>query len=768
MSNSEDLAIAGLLHDIGKFGQRAEIELRSSQFSKSTYNYLHAAFSAQIIQDYFDIDDTLADYSAMHHNLSATDGSDEYWVVATADRLSSGFERENFEQYNDKSDHENEDYKTQRLWHIFDKKEEYKIAPLSVDNIFKAASKSKENEYKQAWQSFLKDLEQIDKGNRHTDLATMEYLLKKHTTFMPSSTTFNKGGYDAVRANIPLYDHLKTTALFAGAIEAMEEKNKTNVLNYYKKESNDPEQNDFMLIAGDFFGIQSFIFDSIEAKRASKILRAKSAYIQILTKVIAIALAKELGLSRLSIISDSAGKFEILAPTSEKNKKILISFQTKLNKHFVKEFYGQTGIGVSFVECSLADFLGKEDKSYKALRENLAKEVEKSKFKKFNLQKEDNYKLGIDKDLDNQTLCPLCHLRKKTSKESCDSCGSFVKIGKELSRDNYLAITKDETDIEIFDGYYIKFTENPKVFTNSIAIYDLSNKSKFRGFAKWELSSYVAKEVDKEDRLIPKSFENLAKASVSVGKQEEKREHGVEALMALKGDVDSMGQFIKDSDVTNSFAKFNFFSRMVDYYFSVYVPHLMQENYPNTYTVFAGGDDLFILGAWDEVIDLSKKIRQDFMAFCENKLSFSVGMVMTKANKPVNFIAQACEEQLEKAKEHKKDGKEKDALSLFGETAKWSDYLDDNGLMEELSILSDNTAILYRLLDLTQMGKNVKDGYIEDTIWKSKLNYSFYRNMDMTKERNKQFLNNLNTMIEKYPKETKMFLSEFIYKRRVS
>jgi len=301
--------------------------------------------------------------------------------------------------------------------------------------------------------------------------------------------------------------------------------------------------------------------------------------------------------------------------------------------------------------------LGVDNRNYKALRERLAKEVEKSKFQKFDLQNESNCVLKIDEDLDNQNLCPLCHKRKKTSKESCDPCDSFVKIGKELAKEIFMAITKDEIGIEIFDGYYIKFTDDPKVYKNSIAIYDLSKGNDFRGFAKWELSSYVSKEKDEHSQLVPKTFENLAKASVIDGKKDNIREYGVEAIMALKGDVDSMGQFIKDSEVTKSFARFNFFSRMVDYYFSVYVPHLMEKDYPNTYTVFAGGDDLFILGAWDEIIELSKHIRQDFKSFCEEKLSFSVGMVMTKANKPVNFIAQSCEERLEKAKEHKEEGK---------------------------------------------------------------------------------------------------------------
>ena len=146
-----------------------------------------------------------------------------------------------------------------RILFFFDESKEYKIDSLNIQNIFSLPEKAKENEYVKTWQNFLSDLAMIDKGNRHTDLSTIEYLLKKHTTFMPSSTSFKKGEYDVVKANIPLYDHLKTTALFAGAIESMDEKNKTNVLNYYKKESSDVEQNDFLLIAGDFFGIQKFI-----------------------------------------------------------------------------------------------------------------------------------------------------------------------------------------------------------------------------------------------------------------------------------------------------------------------------------------------------------------------------------------------------------------------------------------------------------------------------------------------------------------------------
>jgi len=233
MKDVDLIALAGLLHDIGKFGQRAEIPLRDSQFSKSKYNYLHAAYSAQIMTDLFKIDDTTIDHSAMHHNLKVTSGDDEYWIVASADRLASGFERETFEAYNNNA--VNENFKKQRLVHLFDENKTYMINSLSIDTIFAAKEKGDANEYKQLWENFIYDLEKIEIGNRHTDLNTIDYLLKKYTSFIPSSTTFSKGDFAPVKANIPLYDHLKTTALFAGAISAMDEDNKQNVLNFYKK-----------------------------------------------------------------------------------------------------------------------------------------------------------------------------------------------------------------------------------------------------------------------------------------------------------------------------------------------------------------------------------------------------------------------------------------------------------------------------------------------------------------------------------------------------
>ena len=40
------------------------------------------------------------------------------------------------------------------------------------------------------------------------------------------------------------------------------------------------------LISGDFYGIQKFIFDGLTTKNAAKVLRAKSAFVQLFTSYI--------------------------------------------------------------------------------------------------------------------------------------------------------------------------------------------------------------------------------------------------------------------------------------------------------------------------------------------------------------------------------------------------------------------------------------------------------------------------------------------------
>ncbi len=116
------------------------------------------------------------------------------------------------------------------------------------------------------------------------------------------------------------------------------------------------------LISGDFYGIQKFIFDRLATKNASKVLRAKSAFIQIFTEYLARYICHKVGIEEESILSMNAGKFEILS-----SKEIdLDDIQQKIDEYFVKNFYGLSGVMVSTLKCNRDDF--KPEENYRAFR----------------------------------------------------------------------------------------------------------------------------------------------------------------------------------------------------------------------------------------------------------------------------------------------------------------------------------------------------------------------------------------------------------------
>ena len=86
--------------------------------------------------------------------------------------------------------------------------------------------------------------------------------------------------------------------------------------------------------------------------------------------------------------------------------------------------------------------------------------------------------------------------------------------------------------------------------------------------------------------------------------------------------------------------------------------------------VYAGGDDLFIVGAWDDVAELAFDINTCFREFtCHNpEVHISAGVTLHKPKFPLYQMAQMAKEAEEVAKENKwgdRNKKRKKSLSLF-------------------------------------------------------------------------------------------------------
>ncbi len=296
-----------------------------------------------------------------------------------------------------------------------------------------------------------------------------------------------------------------------------------------------------------------------------------------------------------------------------------------------------------------------------------------------------------------------------------------------------------------------------------------ADKALWNGYARRTINAYVPKFDNKaqaeaalgkysgEDKLDigeAKTLNHIACEDQSL--QENHQWLGISALSTLKGDVDNLGMIFQSglgNDV--SFSKTAALSRQINAFFTVYLPWLCKTEYPNTYTVFAGGDDFFLIGPWLSQIKLADKMRQAFQDYVAGnpEVHFSAGISTTKPGLPINQLGEMAETALEQAKAHNPQATAKpvgatptsrltrlpkNAVSCFNQQMFWEEFsqLTSNRLTRLQELSQDNslsTGYVYGLLNLIDMAEKVNEKP-ENAIWHS---YFAYRTVRML-ERNKQ------------------------------
>jgi CRISPR-associated protein Csm1 len=88
------------------------------------------------------------------------------------------------------------------------------------------------------------------------------------------------------------------------------------------------------------------------------------------------------------------------------------------------------------------------------------------------------------------------------------------------------------------------------------------------------------------------------------------------------------------------------------------------------YVMYSGGDDLFIVGPWDQTLLLAQRIHLKFHLFAAQNpgMTLSAGFVQVKPRYPVQKFAGLAEEAEKLAK------KERNQLAVFGEALSWPDF----------------------------------------------------------------------------------------------
>jgi len=181
-------------------------------------------------------------------------------------------------------------------------------------------------------------------------------------------------------------------------------------------------------------------------------------------------------------------------------------------------------------------------------------------------------------------------------------------------------------------------------------------------------------------------------------------------------------------------------SRQLNNYFTIFIPYILktEKRFKNIYTVFSGGDDLFLIGPWNTIIEFAGLLNDSFREYVcfNNNITLSAGFSIHKPHDPVLRLAEASEHALSMAK-----SKGRDSITIFYETAKWKDFRTLREIKETIEEWLNNgkinNAMLFKLNELIEMRRQeeelLKSGsiYLEDMEclkWRAKLKYTIVRN----------------------------------------
>ncbi|BBO16797.1 CRISPR-associated protein, Csm1 family [Candidatus Brocadia pituitae] len=819
------IAIAAFLHDIGKFAERAkgnfyiDPEFLNNHanlyqpFFNGRHTHQHAVYTAAFIDHIekflpkefnkgnWGLGDQFMNLAAGHHKPETP----LQWVVAMADRISSGFDRDEFEDYNAEGIGF-KDYKKTRLLTIFegiatdgkwkaDNLEAYKfryplkeLSPLNIfptdkDEYRSLDNESASKEYDELFFNFVTLLEKLlHKQNISLWFEHFDSLFMIYASHIPAATV------GKVIPDVSLYDHSKTTAALASVIYLYHIQNGSMEIEKIK----DYADKKFLIVSGDFYGIQNFIFTEGGStnKAVAKLLRGRSFVVSLISELAADMLCREIGLTTASIVLNAAGKFTIIAPNTKEARDKIQVVEEKINDWLVRLFYGEASIGISYIEASGEDFITNK---FEFLWDRLAKASEKRKYQKINLEKYggviSDYLDQFNNDL-NKKLCPFCGKRPSNrdvendsllgdeKSSACKICRDHIYIGTTLVKATRIAITTTDADIHgnkllepIFGIYQISLDVDGKLaqladkgtllkywdifiakdgniakditakFINGyVPVYNESDLKDDRYFVgkkseqkKLELIEQI--KIDKDNK-VPKTFSHISLKAL------DKDTHlGTEALGVLKADVDNLGLIFSCGLRRYSISRLATLSRQMNYYFSIYVPYVLstQDAFKDIYTVFAGGDDLFLIGPWNRMVEFTLSLSKSFKDYvCGNtQITLSAGVSVHKPGEPVPSISESAETAIKKSKANKRN-----SITLFDETVKWQEFVELHTIKKEIESWMDksfiNNAMLFRLNTFSHMAKQEKELKEMDEIgaddweclkWVSKFKYNLVRNI---------------------------------------
>lgn len=446
---------------------------------------------------------------------------------------------------------------------------------------------------------------------------------------------------------------------------------------------------------GDFSGIQGYVLDVKTAgDRQAQRLRARSFLVELFERAALFQLERRFGVADDDVLVRGGGGFTVRLPADADTGE-LERFAADTQQALWRETGGE-------VQFALGWGYGAAEKARNSLERQKRRPA-------FSLLQRDNEWAIADADGAGATLpapgeCDVCghsrgpQVRRESDEDpnkTCPICDQAAHIGGNLTRWNWMRPKASDdgsgyADAEVLG---VRFTVSRR-----------ETPGAFRA-GRW-----VPRHDDDRGGL---RFSEIAAKS-----------RGDARLAVLKADVDDMGLRVGEvAKRDKTYGELRRFSRRLHSFFVDEMQDLLERSYPLIYTIYAGGDDLLLVGPWDTTLDFVGCLQRRFQRGPEQALSaqsasggashlrqrfqcgpgreygitFSAGIHLTPHDVPIRYAVEHAEDLLEQAK-----GQEgKDRCAALGTIWQWDRH---SAIIEDGKLLARSGAgyrsLLHRLLQL--------------------------------------------------------------------
>lgn len=756
-TNTRELIyLAGLLHDIGKFYQRADPDsaprskiLKDYQGLQKAfcptdrngfYTHKHVLWTAQFFDTFRDLFtdaltsvelDQLVRLASAHHQPNPAQPAE--LIIQQADHYASGIDRvsqdgliDEFEELSKETRTNWDDFKKIRMVSVFETLFDEKtirhrlpIASVSLDRQFFPQSSSADfdqtapAQYQSLWRAFSDELTTISQvQNRPRTVATLAdtllFLLEKYAVTVPSSTQH--------LPDVSLYDHLKSAAAMALCLYD------------YSTETNpaarlQPDEAPFLLIGGDLSGIQAFIYDII-GRSAAKNLKGRSFYLQLMVDSIVQHLLTGLRLRAANVVYSSGGGFYLLAPNTAFTRDTLPQLQQEIAASLRAEQGVRLFLAIDCQPITQGQIFGKDTntsigdawagltaKLSEQKKRRFAQTLPTTDYHAFFMPSEVGGENRANRDaITSEEFAPgekkypigPADNEEEANQRVRKPTFEQIRLGRTL-RETIRYVVKAEQEVPYWEPDEPTFGIGSSRYFNPLGLrqhyYFIGEKQldKFRKLAKGSVDNVVVQSVNTaESSGFQLSGNNQTYGFIFYGGNTIPRDEtgepkyfdaltGPESLNfrrlgVLRMDVDNLGFLFKNgfSAGKRTFSRYSTLSRSLDYFFKGYLNQIRESEADfreYTFILYAGGDDLFIVGKWDVTLRFAERIQAEFAAWTchSSRLGISGGVAVVPPKFPIAKAADQSADEEKRAKNHTYPNGEKNSLCLFGTPLAWGE-----------------------------------------------------------------------------------------------